>query len=97
MLTIKVVAGAPLSEVHDTIASWMAGGKPANVTERSFEEAIAVGRADNCSCGLIECVCDLVGHHQKSCRFRRALLSPVSIACDHGLEACSECDPCNCL
>lgn len=34
--------------------------------------------------------------HRRSCRFRRAMVAPVPVECEHGYDVCSECDPCTC-
>ena len=50
----------------------------------------------NCTCGMIECVCSTAKVHAEDCRFRKALLCPVSIECEHGWDVCPKCDPCTC-
>lgn len=50
----------------------------------------------NCTCGMIECVCAQVAPHVEGCRYRRSMLCPVAIACEHGYDVCPECDPCTC-
>ena len=48
-------------------------------------------------CGnLATCICALRKKHAPTCRFRRAAELSFELACDHGLQACPECDPCTC-
>lgn len=35
--------------------------------------------------------------HQQSCRYRIASECAVPVACRHGFDVCSECDPCTCI
>jgi hypothetical protein len=34
--------------------------------------------------------------HEPDCRFRKALLCPVGIECEHSFDVCPTCDPCTC-
>jgi hypothetical protein len=97
MVTVLIGQGAPISEITRALEAYIRGEKPANVTEEPLETALMKGRAIDCGCGLIECVCDVVRGHADDCRFRRAMLAPVSFECKHGKEACAECDPCDCI
>ena len=48
-------------------------------------------------CGnFCTCTCSIEKKHKKSCRYRVAASLSVELACDHGLQACPECDPCDC-
>src|SRR5262245_53527217 len=49
-------------------------------------------------CGVIKesCICDLKKKHKETCRFLRAARLSFELACDHGFQACPECDPCDC-
>lgn len=48
-------------------------------------------------CGnLINCVCKIKKNHKERCRYRRAAVLSFEIPCDHGFQACKECDPCTC-
>lgn len=49
-----------------------------------------------CTCGYITCICWVFEKHEEGCRFRRAAALKVELACDHGFQACPECDPCTC-
>jgi hypothetical protein len=50
-----------------------------------------------CSCQMISCVCiEVEKHPDLACRYRKSLLCPVAIYCDHGYDVCPECDPCTC-
>jgi len=42
------------------------------------------------------CICKAKLEHDPDCRFLRAASLSVEIACDHGFQACPECDPCKC-
>ena len=61
------------------------------------ETFLARGRAEKCTCGMIYCVWSKVRFHKDHCKYRKALLSPVGIECEHGYDVCPTCDPCNCL
>lgn len=54
--------------------------------------------SDGCGrCGnLVSCVCRIKEQHAEGCRYRRAACLSVELACDHGLQACPLCDPCDC-
>ena len=56
------------------------------------------GKGDLCDgCGHISCICPITRLHVPECRFRRAAVCPVGIACDpHGRDVCPICDPCDC-
>jgi hypothetical protein len=45
---------------------------------------------------LATCICSVRRKHSKECRFRRAAELSVEFECEHGLQACPECDPCDC-
>ena len=73
------------------------GPAPQGSHEESYEEFAARGRAEDCDCELIECVCTLARAHHRSCKFRRALTCAIPISCDdHGFDVCPTCDPCTC-
>jgi hypothetical protein len=54
------------------------------------------GRAEDCDCKLLECVCLEARKHKRDCRYRFALTCAIPIECDHGLDTCPICDPCTC-
>lgn len=66
------------------------------VRECSEAEFRAEGRAKDCDCGMIRCVCLDARKHDKGCAFRRALTCAVGIECEHGYDVCPICDPCTC-
>jgi len=45
---------------------------------------------------LVSCVCAIKVEHKKGCRFRRAAELSVELACEHGFQACLNCDSCDC-
>ena len=48
-------------------------------------------------CGnLCGCTCQIERDHRPECRYRKAAMLSVELACDHGFQACPECDPCCC-
>lgn len=47
-------------------------------------------------CGFFACVCQLRNRHDKGCKFLRAAVLSVELACEHGYQACPICDPCTC-
>lgn len=47
-------------------------------------------------CGYVTCVCNVQIAHRPGCRYRRAALLTVELACEHGYQACPTCDPCTC-
>lgn len=48
-------------------------------------------------CGnLATCTCKIAIEHKLGCRYRRAAELAIDLPCDHGLQACPECDPCDC-
>lgn len=47
-------------------------------------------------CGLINCICGIHRDHRPGCLFLRAASLSIEIACEHGLQACPKCDPCDC-
>jgi hypothetical protein len=56
-----------------------------------------LGRAPDCTCGFIECVCQEARLHDKKCRYRKALTCPIGIHCEpHGFDVCPVCDVCGC-
>lgn len=73
------------------------GPIPTGVYWEDEETYFARGRVKFCKCGMLQCVCLKVRGHYEECRFRKALLSPVAIACDHGVYVCPTCDPCSCV
>lgn len=48
------------------------------------------------TCGYFECICEIRQTHKPDCKFRRAMETSVSIECEHGLDVCPQCDPCDC-
>lgn len=61
------------------------------------ETHFARGRVENCTCEMLYCVCAQVVDHLEYCHFRKAMLCPIGFVCEHGVEVCSQCDPCTCL
>lgn len=56
----------------------MKGGPvPSRAYEEDFEEWTARGRVPDCDCGLLQCACEAIRPHQKSCAFRLSITSPV--------------------
>lgn len=48
-------------------------------------------------CGnLVECTCDAEKKHKEDCRYLAAMRLSVELECEHGFQACPECDPCDC-
>jgi hypothetical protein len=72
--------------------------RPSERPEADEDEAtfMARGRASDCDCQLITCVCTEARAHDKTCRHRVALTCAVPIVCEHGYDTCPECDPCTC-
>lgn len=66
--------------------------------EKVGEDVIPeINHARLCRCGnLVSCVCDIKQKHKETCRFRMAASLGVELPCEHGLQACPECDPCSC-
>lgn len=62
-----------------------------------LEEVLKVMEAVCPVCkNLVYCTCQILREHERGCRYRRAAALSVEIACDHGLQACPQCDPCTC-
>lgn len=72
------------------------GPVPDRAEAMTTEELLARGRVENCTCGLIQCACETVRPHKEDCRFRKAVLCPIPIECEHGFDVCPECDTCDC-
>ena len=47
-------------------------------------------------CGSVTCYCEQKARHRGDCRYLRAARLSFELACDHGYQACPECDPCSC-
>jgi len=85
------------AELAAQLAAHLQGGPlPPGYIYKPLEEIYAEGRIDDCTCGLISCVCKVVRVHKQDCRFRISLVCPVGIACEHGSELCPICDACTC-
>jgi hypothetical protein len=61
------------------------------------ETFFARGRVEGCTCGMISCVCKKIAFHRAHCEYRKALVTPVAIECEHGVDVCPKCDSCTCL
>jgi hypothetical protein len=58
---------------------------------------MARGRAADCDCQLLQCVCVEARQHKTECHWRKVLLAPIGFPCEpHGLEECPTCDACTC-
>ena len=70
---------------------------PPGVVAEPVEDFMARGRAPDCDCGLVQCVCVRARTHAEDCGFRKALTCAIGFECDaHQLEVCPRCDPCTC-
>ena len=48
-------------------------------------------------CNRLACVCDVrAAHPNPRCAYLIAVTCAVPIECEHGYDACPECDPCTC-
>lgn len=66
------------------------------VTPEEYEKHHS-GRVKDCFCKQIQCVCEMVRNHQETCKFRRAVLCSIPIACEeHDRDVCPACDACDC-
>lgn len=95
-VTVVTVKTSTVAQAVEDIGTYMKGGHPPSITEEPLEEFMKKGRAENCFCDQIACVCKLVEGHKAKCRFRTSVLCPVAIECDHGRDVCPDCDACNC-
>jgi hypothetical protein len=82
--------------VADAVTYVESGVVPPTAIEQSLEEYMAEGRATGCTCGQIQCVCQLLKGHTKECRYRISVACPVAVECEHGFDVCPTCDACNC-
>ena len=48
------------------------------------------------ACGHLACVCTILVSHREGCGFRRSVVCPIPVECEHGRDVCSICDPCTC-
>lgn len=72
------------------------GPLPAGAYYMSFDEWTAIGRIEDCDCGLLQCRCLDIRGHARDCTHRLSIQSPVVLLCNHGHAECHECYACNC-
>ena len=96
--TPRILIVKPETGVADVAVYVESGGTivPNTAREVPLADFMAQGRAENCTCRLIECSCALVAGHKNDCRFRIAVLCAVGIECEHGYDVCPQCDACTC-
>jgi hypothetical protein len=93
------VKGKTFEELLEEVSPIRAALYESGADGVTFEDEAAFmarGRASDCDCQLITCVCTEARAHDKTCRHRVALTCAVSIVCEHGYDVCPECDPCTC-
>lgn len=64
------------------------------MTGHSYRMAVGAG-CETCG-NLVTCTCRIRAEHKPTCRYRRAAELSVELACEHDLQACPTCDPCDC-
>lgn len=72
------------------------GGMPEGSVAMTMADFQAIGRVEDCDCGLIQCCCEVARRHTKECRFRVSITCAIPIDCVHGYDSCPQCDPCTC-
>ena len=73
------------------------GVLPPGSREMTLEDFKKVGRVEDCDCGHLQCVCELVRQHKDDCPLRLAISCAIPIECDkHGGDVCPICNPCTC-
>lgn len=98
---VFLVPESDSSEVkQQKIALWFTEGIVSdgcrNITYEEWVKELEAARAKDCFCGLLYCCCDQVRDHDPNCRFRKAMVCPVAVECDHGHDVCPQCDRCTC-
>lgn len=73
------------------------GELPPGSRRMTLKDFKAIGRVENCDCGLIQCVCQQARQHKNGCPLKLAMTCAIPIECNkHGLDVCPECTPCTC-
>jgi len=84
-------------DVGELAAYFKGGPPPAGTYVEPLNTFMARGRAIDCDCKMIQCVCGEARLHVEDCRWRKAITAAIGISCDdHRLEECPTCDPCTC-
>lgn len=92
-----VLIVAETTSVEAVGAYFTTGVLPDGAQLVDMETYLARGRAKDCDCDMIECVCAFARGHEKLCRFRVALTCAIGFSCkEHGFDVCPVCDPCTC-
>lgn len=80
----------------EIITVTLRGGEVKEIYKEPLADFMARGRAADCDCDQIACICTKAREHKKTCRYRKSLTCPVPIECEHGFDVCPICDPCTC-
>jgi hypothetical protein len=86
------------STTVDQLVVFAKGGPlPVGSLTMTFDEFKAIGRADDCDCGLIQCICQQARQHKEGCPLRLSMTCAIPITCEeHDQDVCPICTPCTC-
>jgi hypothetical protein len=88
----------PVSTTPDQLAVYAMGGPlPAGSSTITLDELKAMGRPEDCDCGLIQCICYQARQHKEDCPLRLSMTCAIPIECaEHDRDVCPICTPCTC-
>jgi hypothetical protein len=88
----------PESTTVDQLVVFATGGPlPAGSSTMTLDELKAVGRAEDCTCGLLLCICEQARQHKEDCPLRLSMTCAIPIECvEHDRDVCPICTPCTC-
>lgn len=88
----------PASTTPEQLAICIIGGQmPPGSSGMTLDELKAIGRPEDCDCGLIVCVCNQARQHKEDCPLRLSMTCAIPIECaEHDRDVCPICTPCTC-